>query len=129
MRVTGQVIFFSTFFCWRIVKESKGKEGEGMSKTMDQWLEKAKPGDKGLTRPPVSAHVSEHKDEVRSIPRGFFQIQFRVSVYKHVGRPTYDSQKREDSVEKVTNVFMEQYTLPTDTNEIPNLHSRDDVKT
>ena len=100
-----------------------------MSKMMSQWLQKAKPGDKGLTRPPVSARVSEHKNEVRSIARGFFQIQFRVSGYKHVGRPTHDSQKREDVVEKVTNVFMEQYTLPTDTNEIPNLPSRDDVKT
>ena len=43
-----------------------------------------------------------------------------------VGRPTHDSQKREDTVEKVTNVFVEQYTLPTDTNKIP---TRDDVKT
>ncbi len=48
---------------------------------------------------------------------------------KAVGRPTHDSQKREDAVEKVTNVFMEQYTLPTDTNEIPNLPTSDDVKT
>ncbi len=62
---------------------------------MDQWLQKAKPGDKGLTRPTVSAHVSVHKYEVRSIARGFFQIQFRVPTYKHVGRPTHDSQKRE----------------------------------
>ena len=68
-----------------------------MSKMMDQWLQKAKPGDKGLTRPPASVHVSENK-------------KFRVPTYKHVGRPTHDSQKREDDVEKVTNVFMEQYT-------------------
>jgi hypothetical protein len=34
------------------------REGEGISKMMDQWLEKAKPGDKGLTRPPVSVFVS-----------------------------------------------------------------------
>ena len=100
-----------------------------MSKMMDRWLQKAKEGDKGLTRPPASARVSQHKNEVRSIARGFFQIQFRVPGYKHVGRPTHDSQKREDAVETVTNVFMEQYTLPTDTNEIPNLPSRDDVKT
>jgi hypothetical protein len=52
-----------------------------------------------------------------------------VSSYKQVDRPTHDSQKREDSVEKLTNVFMEQYTLPTDTNEIPNLPTRNDVKT
>ena len=65
----------------------------------------------------------------RSIDRGFFQIQFRVSPYKHVGRPTHHSQKRDEVLEKVTNVFMEQYTLPTDTNEIPNLPTRDDVKT
>ncbi len=100
-----------------------------MSKMMDQWLQKAKPGDKGLTRPPASARVSAHKNEVRSIARGFFQIQFRVPAYKHVGRPTHDSQKREEALEKVTNVFMEQYTLSTDTNEIPNLPTRDDVKT
>ncbi len=105
------------------------REGEGMTKMMDQWLQKAKPGDKGLTRPPVSVRVSAHKNEVRSIARGFFQIQFRVPGYKHVGRPTHDSQKREEALEKVTNVFMEQYTLPTDTNEIPNLPTRDDVKT
>jgi hypothetical protein len=73
--------------------------------------------------------ISAHKNEVRSIDRGFFQIQFRVPAYKHVGRPTHDSQKREEVLEKVTNVFMEQYTHPTDTNEIPNLPTRDDVKT
>ena len=50
-----------------------------MSKMMAQWLQKAKPGDKGLTRPPASARVSEHKNEVRSMDRGFFQIQFRVT--------------------------------------------------
>jgi hypothetical protein len=45
-------------------------------------------------------------------------------VYKQVGRPTHDSQKWEETLEKVTNVFIEQYTLPvlpTDTNEISNL--------
>ena len=102
----------------------KERTGEGMSKMMDRWLQKAKEGDKGLTRPPASARVSQHKNEVRSIARGFFKSQFRVPAYKAVGRPTYDSQKREDAVEKVTNVFMEQYTLPTDTNEIPNLPTR-----
>jgi hypothetical protein len=84
------------------VKETS-REGEGMSKMMDQWFQKAKPGDKGLTRPPSSVLVSAHKNEVRSITRGFFQIQFRVPVYKHVGRPTHDSQKREEALEKVTN--------------------------
>ena len=43
-------------------------------------------------------------------------------------RPTHDSQKREESLEKVTNVFMEQYTLPTDSNELPNLPTRNDVE-
>ncbi len=71
-----------------------------MSKMMVHWLQKAKPGDKGLTRPPVSVRVSDHKNEVRSIGRGFFQIQFRVPGYKHVGRPNHDSQKREDTVER-----------------------------
>jgi hypothetical protein len=98
-----------------------------MSKMMTQWLQKAKPGDKGMTRPPTSVCVSEHKNEVRSIARGFFQIQFRAPAYKHVGRPTQNSQKRDTPLEKVTNVFMEQYTLPTDTNEIPNLPSRGGV--
>ncbi len=88
------------------------REEEGMSKMMDQWLQKAKPGDKGLTRPPPSARVSATKNEVRSIDRGFFLIQFRVPGYKHVVRPTHDSQKREEVLEKVTNVFMERYTLP-----------------
>jgi hypothetical protein len=75
--------FFFHFFWGRVVKEDS-REGEGMSKMMDQWFQKAKPGDKGLTRPPASARVSEHKNEVRSIARGFFQIQFRVPAYKHV---------------------------------------------
>ena len=78
-----------------------------MPTMMGKWLKKVTPGDKGLTRPPASAHFSAHKNEVRSIPREFFQIQFRVSSYKHVGRTTLDSQKREESLEKVTNVFME----------------------
>jgi hypothetical protein len=43
-----------------------------MSKMMDEWLQKVKPGDKGLTRPPVSGCVSAHKNEVRSIVRGYF---------------------------------------------------------
>jgi hypothetical protein len=59
---------------------------------MDKWLKKSTPGDKGLTRPPSSARVSTHTNEVRSITHG----------------------------EKVTNVFTEHYTLPTDTNELPN---------
>jgi hypothetical protein len=100
-----------------------------MSKMMDQWFQKVKPGDKGLTRPPPLVCVSPNKNEVRSITRGFFQIQFRVSSYKHVDRPTHDSQKRQEVLEKVTNVFMEEYTLPTDKNKIPNLPTRDDVKT
>jgi hypothetical protein len=132
MRVTGPGDFFSKpFFVQESLGSTREKErkGEGMSKMMDRWLQKAKEGDKGLTRPPASARVSQHKNEVRSIARGFFQSQFRVSAYKPVGRPTHDSQKREDAVEKVTNVFMEQYTLPRDTNEIPNLPTRDDVKT
>jgi hypothetical protein len=44
-----------------------------------------------------------------------------VTVFKRVGRPTHDSQKREEDLVKVTNVFMEQYTLPTDTNQLPNV--------
>ena len=99
-----------------------------MSKMMSQWLEKAKPGDKGMTRPPASVCVSQHKNEVRSVDRGFFQIQFRVPAYKHVSRPTQDSQKREEALEKVTNVFMEQYTLTTDTHELPDLPTRNNVE-
>ena len=67
---------------------------------MDKWFPEGETIYKGLTRPPASARVSEHKNEVRSIDRGFFQIQFRVPGYKHVGRPTHDSQKREDTVER-----------------------------
>ena len=73
-----------------------------MSKMMDKWLQQTKPGDKGLTRPPVSARVSAHKNEVRSIVRGYFQNRFKVRAYKQVGRPTHDSQKREDTLERVT---------------------------
>jgi hypothetical protein len=42
-----------------------------MSKMMDRWFQKTKEGDKGLTRPPASVRVSQHKNEVRSIVRGF----------------------------------------------------------
>ena len=113
MRVTGPGDFFlKPFFVQESLGSTREKErkGEGMSKMMDRWLQKAKEGDKGLTRPPASSCVSQHKNEVRSGARGFFQSQFRVSAYKSVGRPRHDSQKREDTVEKVTNVFMEQYT-------------------
>jgi hypothetical protein len=65
----------------------------------------------------------------QQLVRGYFQNQFRVTSYKHVGRPTQDSQKRDEALEKVTNVFMEQFTLPTDTNELPNLPTRGDVET
>jgi hypothetical protein len=82
-----------------------------MSTMMVKWLKKATPGDKGLTRPPASARVSVHKNEVRSIAQGYFRNRFKVPVYKQVGRPTHDSQKREDALEKL-NFFMEQNSLP-----------------
>ena len=64
----------------------------------------------------------------KAIARGYFRSQFRVAVYKQVGRPTHDSQRREEALEKVTNVFMEQYTLHTDTHELPDLPTRNDVE-
>jgi hypothetical protein len=73
--------------------------------------------------------VSAHKDEVRSIVHGYFQSQFRVPVYKVVGRPTQDSIKREEVLTTVTNAFMPQYTIPIDTNQLPELPTRDDVET
>jgi hypothetical protein len=96
---------------------------------LDNWLKKETPDDTGLIRPPAAARVSAHKDEVRSIAHGYFQSQFRVQVYKDVGRPTHDSIKREQALTKVTNVFMAQYSIPTDTNELPKLPSRNDVET
>ena len=96
---------------------------------VDKWLKKATPDDTGLTRPPVAMRVSAHKDEVRSIVHGYFQSQFRVPVYKVVGRPRQDSIKREEALTTVTNAFMSQYTIPIDTNELPKLPSRDDVET
>ena len=96
---------------------------------LDNWLKKATPDDTGLIRPPAAARVSAHKDEVRSIAHGYFQSQFRVPVYKDVGRPTHDSIKREQGLTKVTNVFMAQYSIPTDTNELSKLPSRNDVET
>ena len=56
-----------------------------MTIMMEKWLKKATPGDKGLTRPPPSVCVSSHKNEVRSMSRKYFQIQFRVTTYKQVG--------------------------------------------
>ena len=79
---------------------------------LDKWLKKATPDDTGLTRPPVAMRVSAHKDEVRSIVHGYFQSQFRVSVYKVVGRTTQPSIQREEALTTVTNAFMAQYTIP-----------------
>jgi hypothetical protein len=95
---------------------------------LDTWLKKTTLDDTGLTRPPAVALVSTHKDEVRSIDHGYFQSQFRVPVYKEVGRPTHDSIKREQVLTKVTNAFMVQYTIPIDTNQLSKLPSRTDVE-
>ena len=64
---------------------------------LDKWLKKATVDDTGLTRPPVAIRVSAHKDEVRSIFHGYFQSQFRVPVYKVVGRSRQDAIKREEA--------------------------------
>ena len=112
-------IFFFHLKC-RLKRESRG-----MPPTpLDNWLKKATPDDTGLIRPPAAARVSAHKDEVRSIAHGYFQSQFRVPVYKDVGRPTHDSIKREQALTKVTNVFMTQYSIPTDTHELPKLPTK-----
>ncbi len=63
---------------------------------LDKWLKKATSDDTGLTRPPVTMRVSAHKDEVRSIVHGYFQSQFRVSVYEVVGRSRQDSIQRRE---------------------------------
>ncbi len=105
------------------------REGRGIHPTsLDKWLKKATPDDTGLTRPPTVSRVSTHKDEVRSIDHGYFQSQLRVPVYKEVGRPTQDSIKRQQTMVKVTNVFMTQYIIPIDTNQLSKLPSRTDVE-
>ena len=43
-----------------------------------------------------------------------------------VGRPAHDSIKREQVLAKVT---MAQYTIPTDTNQLPKLPGRNDLET
>jgi hypothetical protein len=50
---------------------------------------------------------------------GYFQSQFRVSLYKEVDRPTHESIKREQVLTTVTNDFMTQYTIPIDTTNWP----------
>ena len=53
MRVTGPGDFFlKPFFVQESLGSTREKErkGEGMSKMMDRWLQKAKEGDKGLLR-------------------------------------------------------------------------------
>ncbi len=52
--------FFFHLFLWKS-REGNGREGEGMSKMMDKWLQKKKTTDQGLTRPPTSVGISEHK--------------------------------------------------------------------
>jgi hypothetical protein len=93
---------------------------------LDKWLKKATPDDTGLTWPPVVTRV--HKDEVRSILHGYFQSQSRVPVYKEVDRPTHDSIKQEQTLVKVTNIFMSQYIILKDTNQLSKLPSRIDVE-
>ncbi len=80
MRVTGRDFFVPPFFVPSVVKEVEGE----------------------LTRPPTLTHVSTHQNEVRSIVRGYFQNRFKVSEYKQVGRPIHDSQKQEETLEKVS---------------------------
>ena len=63
---------------------------------LDKWLKKTTSDDTGLTRPPA----------------------------EEVGRPRHDSIKREQVLTKVTNVFMTQYSIPTDTNELPKLPTK-----
>jgi hypothetical protein len=65
---------------------------------LDKWFKKVTTDDTGLTRRPDAVHVSEHKDEVRSIGHGYFQSQLRVSVYREVDRPTHDSIKRQPAL-------------------------------
>ncbi len=106
------------------------ERGLGMTPTaLDKWLKKATPDDTGLRRPAVVSRVSANKDDVRSIVHGYFQSQFRVPVYKVVDRPAQPSIQREQDLTTVTNVFMAQYTIPIDTNQLPKLPSRDDVET
>ena len=95
-------LFFPHFFIL------EAEERERFRNELDKWLKKTTPDDTGLTRPPVAMRVSAHKDEVRSIVHGYFQSQFRVSVYKVVGRSRQDSIKREEDLTTVTNTFMEQ---------------------
>jgi hypothetical protein len=121
------LLFFPTFFVKCCVKERK--RFRNVSYSAGQVVEEDDTRYTGLTRPPVVMRVSAHKDEVRSIVHGYFQSQFRVSVYKVVGRPTQVSIQREEALTTVTNVFMTQYTIPIDTNQLPKLPSRDDVET
>ena len=87
-RIISRGTFLRFFFLMKCrVKEER--EGlKGMSPTsLDKWLKMATIDDTGLTRPPVVASVSAHKDEVRTIDHGYFQSQFRVTVYTEVDRP------------------------------------------
>ncbi len=115
------------FFVKCRVKEEERVRGSPPT-VLDKWLKKMTTDDTGLTRPPDVVCVSGHKDEVRSIDHGYFQSQFRVSVYKEVGRPTHDSIKREQVLTKVTNVLMTWYIIPIDTNQLSKLPSRTDVE-
>ena len=116
-------------FCFVKCRVKEEERVRGIPPTpLDKWLKKATPDDTGLTRPPPVARLSTHKDEVRSIDHGYFQSQFRVSVYKEVDSPTHDSIKREQALTKETNPFMSQYTIPIDTNQLTKLPSRTDVE-
>ncbi len=49
-------------------------------------------------------------------------------MYKEVDRPTHDSIKQEQTLVKVTNIFMSQYIILKDTNQLSKLPSRIDVE-
>jgi hypothetical protein len=68
---------------------------------MDKWLKKVTPGEKGLTRPPVSLSVSAHKNEVRSTPREYVQDISKTDSRYHENEEEGEEDVDEDEVDGV----------------------------
>ncbi len=62
------------FFFYEVSHEGRREDKRNVSEStvLDKWLKKTTPDDTGLTRPPSVSRVSVHKDEVWSIPHGYF---------------------------------------------------------
>jgi hypothetical protein len=99
------------------------------SKMMDKWLKNTKPGDKGLTRPPVSVCISVHKNEVRSIDRQVGKEGIRLIRMRQGVSSGSDEQVGSYSQSTVTHTNTEKDEMEDVVDEEQNVdHEEEDVR-